>query len=248
MQKPRKIPLEAIIARSDELFNAEQSSAVGEHLRFWLKEAREMGDKSGELSLLNELIGHYRMAHDELRGLESVRQAVSLAEALGVSRTLSAGTIFLNAATALHSFGKVAEALKLYEKCSAIYEEHLAPNDPLRAGLYNNMAAAFMEEGSFKAAENCYLQALDLLKEVQNICDAAVTCLNLAQLYRKQGEDQELVESMVMCAYDCFNAPGKREGYYAHTCRKCAAGFGELGYPEIEKELNLRADEYYAGH
>ena len=30
--------------------------------------------------------------------------------------------------------------------------------------------------------------------------------------------------------------------------RKCAAGFGELGYPEIEKELNLRADEYYAGH
>ena len=84
MQKPRKIPLEAIIARSDELFNAEQSSAVGEHLRFWLKEAREMGDKSGELSLLNELMGHYRMAHDELRGLESVRQAVSLAEALGV--------------------------------------------------------------------------------------------------------------------------------------------------------------------
>lgn len=248
MQKPPRIPLQEIIARSDELFNAEQSSAVGEHLRFWLNEARKMGDKKGELSLLNELMGHYRMARDEVRGLESVREGVALAEELGVSRTPAAGTIFLNAATALHSFGKVAEALELYERCSAIYEEHLAPNDPLRAGLYNNMAAAFMEEGAFKAAENSYLQALDLLKEIHNVCDAAVTCLNLAQLYRKQGEDQELVESMVMCAYDYFNTPGEREGYYAHTCRKCAPGFGGLGFPEIEKELNLRADEYYAGH
>ena len=47
----------------------------------------------------------------------------------------------------------------------------------------------------------------------------------------------------------CFDDPAAiHDGYYAHTCRKCASAFGPLGFPEVEEELNWRADEYYAGN
>ena len=50
-------------------------------------------------------------------------------------------------------------------------------------------------------------------------------------------------------AVSCFDDPAAvRDGYYAHTCRKCASAFGPLGFPEVEEELNWRADEYYAGN
>lgn len=243
-----KIPLQEILARCDTLFNAEKSAEKGELLRFWRQKAREMGDTSGELSLLNELMGHYRMTGDVPRGLEAVRDGMALIDLLQIGRSLSAGTIFLNGATALHAFGESDKALELYERSYQNYTGHLSPGDERFAGLFNNMAAVYMSKGLFKKAEDFYLKALDVLNENRNSMDAAVTCLNLAQLYRSFLKDRSLIDTMVSCARDHFDAPGVERGsYYAHTCRKCASGFGALGYPEMEAELNERADRYYAG-
>lgn len=240
------IPLQEVIRKSDELFNGGLSAQVGEHLRFWLDKARACGDRKGELSLWNELMGHYRMAGDALRGMEAVRAGVALIEELRLTEALSAGTIYLNAATALHAFGHVDEAVALYGKCRAIYEKHLPLNDERFAGLYNNMAAAYVARGAFREAEDAYLKALDLLKEKKNFSDSAVTCLNLAQLYRQWNGDEAMVAAMVECAFEYFNLPEcRRDGYYAHTCTKCVSGFEALGYAEIARELSGRAKEYY---
>lgn len=242
----KTIPLQEIIAKSDELFNAGASAEVGTHLRFWLQKAQEAGDKRSELSLWNELMGHYRMAKERDRGSEAVQRGLALIEELQVGNTLSAGTIFLNAATALHSFGEADEALALYGKCRTLYERHLPLSDSRFAGLYNNMAAAFMVKGAYREAEDAYLKALELLKEPKQIPDAAVTCLNLAQLYRQWNGDETMVSSMVECSLEYFNAPEcPRDGYYAHSCTKCASGFEALGYGEIAGELMSRAKEYY---
>ena len=242
----KKIPLKEIIAKNDELFNAGSSFEIGEHLRFWLSKAQEFGDKQGELSLWNELMGHYRMTNDRPRGMEAVRRGMELIEELGIAETFSAGTIFLNGATALQSFGETDAALELYEKCRTVYNAQLPLNDRCFAGLYNNMAAALAAKGAFKEAENAYLQALDLLKEGGAIPDSAVTCLNLAQLYRQWNGDEAMIETMVACAVEYFNAPEcPRDGYYAHSCTKCASGFEALGYGEIARELLSRAGEYY---
>ena len=242
-----KIPLEKIIARCDELFNAEQPEVLGEHLRYWCSRARSLGDKPGELSLLSELMGHYRMQGDAERGREAVREGLALLKELDLE-TPAAGTILINAATALQSFGEIDGSLELYVRSACIYERHLDPGDLLFAGLFNNMAAAYAEKGAFKEAEYNYLRALDILKENDGLMDSAVTFLNLGQLYRKWGNDLQLAEAMVQCSWECFNAPGVvKDGYYAHTCRKCASGFGALGRGDLEKELNSRADGFYAG-
>ncbi len=243
------LPLEKIIEQSDRFFNAGEQEKVGEHLRFWLNEARKRADKRGELSILSELMGHYRMSHDPGRGLESVESGLALLRELDLSGTLSAGTILLNAATALQSFGHVDRALSLYAESARIYEKHLDPGDWRFAGLFNNMAAAYCERKEFKLAETCYLRALEVLQACRNIMDAAVTCLNLAQLYRSWNNDALLIDGMIDCAMACFDDPAVRhDGYYAHTCSKCASGFGALGRKELEKELKSRAEHYYAGH
>ena len=246
---PGKIPLQEIIARCDELFNAGKGAETGEFLRQWRQQAQISGDERGELSLLNELIGHYRMNCDPLRGKEAVTSALDLIKKLELSETFSAGTILLNAATALQSFGETEEALTLYKESRRIYEKTLPPGDKRFAGLLNNMAAAYVEKGEFKAAENCYLDALALLQESKDLMDSAVTCLNLAQLYRSWNNDTELIAAMLGCAMEYFDSPQSvRDGYYAHTCSKCASGFGALGRKDIEEELKSRAEKIYAGY
>ena len=244
-----RIPMQEIIQECDRLFNAEKSAELGEHLRKWREEARRIGDREGELGILSELMGHYRMQGDRERGLMAVRDGFALLGQLGIGGSVSAGTILLNGATALQAFGDVDGALNYYKEAFRCYGAHLDPNDWRFAGLLNNMAAAYAAKHDVKYAEAYYRKALDVLKACGNLMDAAVTHVNLAQMYAAENRDDPRIASEFELAVACFDDPtAVRDGYYAHTCRKCASAFGPLGYPEIEEELNRRADEYYAGH
>lgn len=247
-EKYKKISVEEIIAGCDRLFNSGKMEALGEHLRFWRNEAALCGDRSAELTVLSEMMGHYRMMKDEKRGLEAVRDGFALLEDLGITG-VSAGTILINGATALHSFGMADDALAYYKKAEACYCTSLKPGDKLFAGLFNNMAAAFAAKGELKNAEHYYLEALDILKSCGQIMDQAVTLVNLAKLYAAADPADPMVAVSLECAMECFNSPDVvRDGYYAHTCSKCAAAFGELDHREDEQELKKRSEEYYAGH
>ena len=244
-----RIPVSEIIARCDELFNTEQMGPLGDHLRHWLAKARELGDEQGELTILSELMGHYRMTGDRERGLEAVRDGFALMKKIGEEGTVSAGTILLNGATALQAFGETEKALNCYAEAFRCYGAHLDPMDPRFAGLLNNMAGAYAASGNFKSAEDHYLRALDVLKACGNLMDSAVTYVNLAQLYASADPADPMIQATLDCAMDCFDSPDAvRDGYYAHTCRKCASAFGAFGRPETEKDLNARADSWYAGH
>ncbi|MBR2373328.1 MAG: tetratricopeptide repeat protein [Lentisphaeria bacterium] len=247
MISSKQISVEEIIAGCDRLFNSGKMDALGEHLRFWRNEAALCGDKAAELTVLSELMGHYRMMKDHDRGIEAVREGFALMRELNIGK-VAAGTILINGATALQSFGIVNEALEYYQEALACYRQELAPSDRRFAGLFNNMAAAFAANGDIKKAENHYLEALDILKNCGQIMDQAVTLVNLAQLYAANDPADPMIKVSLECAMECFNDSGvPRDGYYAHTCSKCAAAFGELGYPEDEKILKTRAGDFYAG-
>ena len=246
---PQRIPMQEIIQECDRLFNAENMVELGEHLRKWREEARRIGDREGELGILSELMGHYRMCGDRERGLEAVRDGFALLGKLGIAGSVSAGTILLNGATALQAFGEIDESLGYYKEAFRCYGAHLDPNDWRFAGLLNNMAAAYAARHDVKYAEAYYRKALDVLKACGNLMDAAVTHVNLAQMYAAEDRDDPRIASELELAVACFDDPAAvHDGYYAHTCRKCASAFGPLGYPEVEEELNWRADEYYAGN
>jgi hypothetical protein len=79
--------------------------------------------------------------------------------------------------------------------------------------------------------------------------DLAVTFINLAQLYDGLDPEDSKIETFLNQALACFeNNAVSRDGYYAHTCRKCASAFGYFGRFADEKELIKRAEEFYAGH
>ena len=245
----RRIPMREIIQECDRLFNAEKMVELGEHLRKWREEARRIGDREGELGILSELMGHYRMLGDRERGLMAVRDGFSLLGQLGIAGSVTAGTILVNGATALQAFGDTDGALNYYKEAFRCYGAHLDPNDWRFAGLLNNMAAAYAAKHDVKYAEAYYRKALDVLKACGNLMDAAVTHVNLAQMYAAEDRADPRIASELELAVACFDDPAAvHDGYYAHTCRKCASAFGPLGFPEVEEELNWRADEYYAGN
>ena len=245
----RRIPMQEVIQECDRLFNAEKMVELGEHLRKWREEARRIGDREAELGILSELMGHYRMQGDRERGLMAVRDGFALLGQLGIAGSVTAGTILINGATALQAFGDVDGALNYYKEAFRCYGAHLDPNDWRFAGLLNNMAAAYAAKHDVKYAEAYYRKALDVLKACGNLMDAAVTHVNLAQMYAAEDRNDPRIASELELAVACFDDPAAvHDGYYAHTCRKCASAFGPLGFPEVEEELNWRADEYYAGN
>ncbi|MBQ7395836.1 MAG: tetratricopeptide repeat protein [Lentisphaeria bacterium] len=247
-QSENRIPVAEILQECDKLFNSNRSAEAGALLRAWRVRAQELGDKSGELTILSELMGHYRMAGDSEHGIAAVNDGVSLIEELKISDSLSAGTIYINAATALSAFGRFAEALELYQKASKCYTAHLESDDVRFAGLFNNMASVHLAAGDFSTAEELYLKSVELLSAKNSLMDLAVTYVNLAQLYYAQDRQDIVVSSTLDCAMLCFDSPAAvRDGYYAHTCGKCAQAFGMMGRSADEAELNSRAGSFYAG-
>ena len=249
-RNPRpRIPMQEVIAECDRLFNAEKMVELGEHLRMWREEAQRLGDREAELGLLSELMGHYRMTGDRERGLAAVRDGFTLLGKLGIAGSVTAGTILINGATALQAFGEIDESLNYYKDAFRCYAAHLDPDDWRFAGLLNNMAAAYAAKHDVKYAEAYYRKALDVLKACGNLMDSAVTHVNLAQMYAAEDRKDPRISAELDLAVACFDDPAAvHDGYYAHTCRKCASAFGPLGFPEVEEELNWRADEYYAGN
>ena len=142
-----RIDLSAVIAECDRLFNANKPAELGEHWRFYREKARSLRDRESELSILSELMGHYRMNGDPERGIAAVEDGIKLINDLGLAGSVSCGTILINAATALQAFGHTERALRYYSEASRCYSENLPPEDLRFAGLFNNMAAAHMEIG-----------------------------------------------------------------------------------------------------
>lgn len=243
----QKIPLPEIIAESDRLFNLNNAAAVGEHLRKWRSQAQQIGDKSGELSLLSELMGHYRMAGNRTAALAAVRDGLALISELDISGTVSCGTILINAATALQAFGEFTQAMRYYTEAFRCYQTNLEPDDWRFAGLLNNMAGACSANGDYALAEDYYQKALKVLAAGNNLMDSAVTWVNLAQLYDMQDPTDQRINEALDRAEACFDHPAaERNGYYAHTCSKCASAFGLFGRENFEAELKSRAEDFYA--
>ena len=59
MDNHKKIPIPTVIAKLDSYLNKEDYDGADRLLKYWLDEARVIGDRQGELSILNEILGFY---------------------------------------------------------------------------------------------------------------------------------------------------------------------------------------------
>ena len=259
------IPVSRVLEKLDEYLSKNDYVSSERHLKYWLSEAEAGNDLRGKLSVLNEMIGLYRKLSREEACTDAIQKAIILSESLGLQDTVTGGTTYVNAATGYESFGRIEEALALYEKAKEVYEKTLDEQDARRGGLYNNMALCLTAHGRFREAEELFFKALSVMeKQEHGEPEMAVTYLNLCDLVsagQEEGTAQETetaegpadpaeaetkINEYLQRAEDLLNTPGlPRNGNYAFVCEKCAPVFGYYGWFLAEAEFRKRAEEIY---
>ena len=246
----KPVPQRRIIEKLDEYMSRRDYEGAERHLKYWLEEALLGEDKRGQLVIRNELVGHFRKTGNEKEALLNIKEALKLLQELDFEGTISAGTTYVNAATAYNAFGHNEISMELFEKARSVYESQTGVRPELLGGLYNNMALVCVSTGMYRKASDLYARALEQMKLVSGgELEQAVTYLNMADaLENEQGPEQaqEQIDVMLEKAYamlDTSAAP--RDGYYAFVCEKCAPVFEYYGYFIQAGELKERAENIY---
>ena len=250
--KVKSVPQQRIIEKMDEYMSKRDYEGAERHLLYWLEEAKLGHDKRGELMLRNELVGHYRKVGNKEKAFENAEIALNLLDELGFQGSVSAGTTYVNAATAYNAFGENEKSISLFEKAKEVYEENPNTQPQLLGGLYNNMALTYAALGDYSSADNLYAKALNEMGKVKNgELEQAITYLNMANRveYEKGLEEGEAeINHLLDKAYDLLNSSDvDRNGYYAFVLEKCAPTFSYYGYFLAAEELTSRSREIYGG-
>ena len=249
-EKPREsIPVDRALSRLDALLSKNDMEGASRHLSYWLDECNRAGDMRARLTLLDEKMGLMRKMGNDAEASAASKEAISLIPVLKQENTQCHGTVLLNAATVHKAFGRNSEAIELYEHARSILEALSAPAS-LLAGLYNNAATAYTSVNEYKKARALFDRALEIMLDTENgECDAAITCLNLADLTAAEKgaeEGEKEIEEYLDRAEALLEARKyESEGYYAFVCEKCAPVFMHYGRYFYSKELKTRSEEIY---
>ena len=246
----KPVPQQRIIEKMNDYMSRRDYAGAERHLLYWLEEAKLGNDKGGELLIRNELVGHFRKTANKEKAFESAREALRLIDELDFDGSVSAGTTYINVATAYNAFGENEKSIEFFEKAVKAYEANASTSPELLGGLYNNMALTLVSLSRFGEAMPLYLKALDVMKTVNNgELEMAITYLNMADLLDVQfgfSEKENEIYDLVDKAYDCLNSKNvTHDGYYAFVCEKCAPSFSYYGYFIAAKELNEKAEAIY---
>ncbi|MDO4608501.1 MAG: tetratricopeptide repeat protein [Clostridia bacterium] len=244
-----RVPIIRVVQKLDEHFARNDLAGAVALLEYWNSEAVNIGDTRGRLEILNEQIGIYRRTYERDKALAAVSDALQIIENEGLEGALSVGTIYINIATTLKAFGKVTEAMPCYEKAEAIYNNYNEVPVFQKAALNNNKASALTELGRFKDAEQCYLNAIEMLKgDSAYFGEIAVSYVNLAHLYEDMACLDTKIYAVMDKAWSYLTHPDiKSDGNYAFVCTKCAPSFEYFGFSEREQILSKEAERIYEG-
>ena len=244
------IPQQRVVQKLDDYMSRRDYAGAERHLLYWLGEAERGNDLRGELLVRNELIGHYRKVGDRDNAFKHIERALSLLDALGFSEGVSAGTTYVNSATACSAFGEQERALALFQRARDVYEADARTQKHLLGGLYNNMALCCVALGRHDEAFALYDKAMTVMREVvYGELEQAITCLNMADAVAARdgleaGEGE--IFSLLDRAYDLLHTPDvPHNGYYAFVCEKCAPTFSYYGYFLAAQELEQEAKTIY---
>ena len=243
------ISVDRILSKLDEYLNKNDYVFAEKHLLYWLSEAKNNNDLKVELLVSNELMGLYRKLGRKEEALSCVDNALKRIEDTGITMQVGAATTYLNAATVYKAFGMAEQGMPLFEKARCIYERELDADDTRMAGLYNNMALAFIDLKNFDKAEQLYNKAIAIMEKADGgDLEVAITYLNLATAREARFgllDAEESINEYLNMAQTILESHKVKDGYYAFVCEKCASVFEYYGYFIYAKELKERARRIY---
>lgn len=235
-----------VLAGLDKLFAENKMDEVPDYLKRALAISDKEKDYSSKISILNELIGFYRVTSKYDKAFEYGRQALAILDGMGLRDTIPYATTLLNIASAHRAAGNLEEALKLYKRIEAIYNCNLSPDDFLIASFYNNIALLYQEMGDFGNAVVSLRKALDVIKTFDNgASELATTYSNLGASLVRTGnidEAKEMLEKS-LAIYD-----GIEERGYHYSSALSAMGEVYFRFGDYQKALEYyekAADEIY---
>lgn len=207
--------IEQVLKQLDGLFAQHKVAQVEDFLLGKIDEAAAEGDTGSLITLLNEIIGHYRETGEFDKSIAACRQVLLLMDELGLKGTVAYATTLLNVANACRAAGLLRESMTYYQEVRGIYEKNLAQTDFRYASLYNNMSLLFQEMGDYESACDCLERALGIASMYEGArIEVAVTYTNLAASQLKLGRYQEAIENLKK-AFSIFEMDEDRDYHYS---------------------------------
>lgn len=231
--------MENILQQIDRLLEENKGAQAQALMEEGLERALRSGDRSGAVTLLNELIGFCRETGQAEKSYYYGEAVLNLLQDMGLSGTLPFATSVLNIASAYRAGGRLEDAMTCYMAVEQIYSQVLDPEDMLVASLYNNKALLHQEMGEFEAAGAYLEQALKIaLQHPERYYEQASSYANLAATYLQLGKEQQAVDCFQR-AIAMFEAHGVKDAHY------CAA-LASLATYLFQKGEYGRAEEYFS--
>ena len=250
-EQSKKIPVLNIIQKLDSLFSKNDLTGAKNLLDYWQKEAVMIGDREGELSIVNELLGVTRKMEDKENAIKTIDRALLLIDELGMENSIDGATILVNVATTCNSIGLLARCAPIYERAYKVYESNLDEEDIRFVSLLNNYATTLVDLKEYDKALSLYLKAISYTQmDVDRFLDCAVTYVNIAHLFEKiEGLESEHITWCMDNAEKLMESELiERDGKYAFVCDKLAPSFDLFGYFYFAQVLYERAREIYEGN
>lgn len=185
--------IQDVLEKLDKLFSLGQINKVEEFLVQNYKIANEEGDSSSALSILNEMIGFYRVTTQFDKAVSVIEDINNIIEGMDIRDSFGAGTSYLNIATIYRAMGSIESAKEYYQKTEEIYDrQNRNEHQQEVISLYNNMGIFFQEIGEYENAITYFNRALALLpNNGEGMIKQAITYANLGQVYSILGKWEE---------------------------------------------------------
>ena len=236
----------------DMFFNKNDLPGAGDYLSFWENEARNINDEHALLTILNEYLGYCRRTNNEVKALKTIDECKLLIEKLNLSNTISAATIYINAATTYYHFGNIESGLILYEKARKCYVDLKKTDSYEYATLLNNSAGALTSLKKYDDAEKNYLEAIEILKHIGNHeSEIALSLVMIAHITfdKTDNADDSIynkVESLLDEAYMYLKSDNIiRNGNFAFILDKCAPSFDYFKRPGQANAMRELSKQIY---
>lgn len=223
----------------DQLYETVEFGEIEQYLKETLERAALEGEVEGCLSVLNEMMGYYRVAGRYEESILCVEQVLEVMTNIKTISNTVYGTTFLNIATAYRAAQQYQKSEYYYEQAYHFMKEVSGEESYLMASFYNNRSILFAHTERLQEARQDIEKAMKIIKGIPDYeMEEAISYTNLGNICFRMNEMDEGIEYMKQ-AVDIFEShPSYRDVHYVAAL----SGLAEAYYHQNHLEASL---QYY---